>query len=58
MKTDRGPQFVARRFIYGMKILGIELAVIRPYSPEDNALQESFHGKLKMEYLWVREPQT
>ena len=58
LKTDGGPQFVARRFVEGMKLLGIEQEVNRPYSPEDNGLQESFHGKLKMEYPWVRETET
>ena len=26
--------------------------------PEDNGMVESYHGKLKMDYFWVRKPTT
>jgi transposase InsO family protein len=40
-----------------MKLLGIEQALNRPYGPEDNELQESFHEKLKMECLRANDTQ-
>ncbi len=58
LKTDGGPQFIAHRFREGTRILGMRLETNRPYSPEDNGLQESFHGKLKADYLWLRESES
>jgi putative transposase len=58
LKTDGGPQFIAHRFREKTRILGMNLETNRPHSPEDNGLQESFHGKLKADYLWLRESES
>lgn len=47
LKTDGGSQFIAHRIREETRILGMRLETNRPHSPEDNGLQESFHGKLK-----------
>lgn len=54
--TDQGAQFIAKRFREGTQLLGLDLRWTRKKRPEDNGLQESFHGHLKMDYLWVQEP--
>ncbi|MCI4324068.1 MAG: IS3 family transposase [Thermoplasmata archaeon] len=58
LRTDAGSQFIAHSFREGAKSLGIELQAIRKKRPEDNGMIESYHGKLKMDYLWLREPQS
>ena len=56
--ADLGSQFIAKRFREGTKLLGLDLRWTRKRRPEDNGLQESFHGHLKMDYLWIREPES
>ncbi len=56
--TDQGSQFIAKRFREGTKLLGLDLRWTRKRRPEDNGLQESFHGHLKQDYLWTREPES
>ncbi len=56
--TDQGSQFIAQRYREGTKLLGLDLRWTRKKRPEDNGLQESFHGHLKQDYLWLREPES
>jgi putative transposase len=56
--ADQGSQFIAKRFREGTRLLGLDLRWTRKRRPEDNGLQESFHGHLKQDYLWVREPES
>lgn len=56
LRSDAGSQFIAHRFRESMKVLGIQLEAIRKKRPEDNGMIESYHGHLKMDYLWIREP--
>jgi putative transposase len=56
LRSDAGSQFIAHRFREGAKILGIQVEAIRKKRPEDNGMIESYHGHLKADYLWVREP--
>ncbi len=56
--TDQGSQFTARSFREAAARLGVEHRVTRKRRPEDNGLQESFHGHLKADYLWLREPES
>ena len=58
LRTDAGSQFIAHSFREGAKALGIELQAIRKKRPEDNGMIESYHGHLKQDYLWIREPQS
>ena len=56
--TDQGAQFIAKRFREGTRLLGLDLRWTRKKRPEDNGLQESFHGHLKQDYQWLREPES
>jgi putative transposase len=47
-----------QRFREGTKLLGLDLRWTRKKRPEDNRLHESFHGHLKQDYLWLREPES
>ena len=38
-----------------MKVLGLRLEYIFANTPEQNGNIESFHGRLKREYVWPRE---
>ena len=42
----------------GTRLLSGDLRWTRRKRPEDNGLQESFHGHLKQDYLWLREPES
>ncbi|MGI0131190.1 MAG: IS3 family transposase, partial [Thermoplasmata archaeon] len=58
LRSDAGSQFIAHRFRESMKALGIQLEAIRKKRPEDNGMIESYHGHLKMDYLWTSPPMT
>lgn len=58
IRADGGSQFVAQRYREGAKILGVTVEAIRKKRPEDNGMIESFHGKLKMDYIWINPPMT
>ena len=58
LRSDAGSQFIAHVFRESMKVLGIELEAIRKKRPEDNGMIESYHGHLKMDYLWTAPPRT
>ena len=54
--TDQGSQFIAKRFIEGTRLLGLDLRWTRKKRPEDNGMIESYHGHLRMDYLWTAPP--
>lgn len=56
LRSDAGSQFIAHQFRESVKALGIQLEAIRKKRPEDNGMIESYHGHLKMDYLWTSEP--
>jgi transposase InsO family protein len=56
LRSDAGSQFIAHVFRESMKTVGIELEAIRKKRPEDNGMIESYHGHLKMDYLWTAPP--
>ena len=58
LRSDAGSQFIAHVFRESVKALGIELEAIRKKRPEDNGMIESYHGHLKMDYLWTAPPRT
>ena len=58
LRSDAGSQFIAHVFRESMKALGIELEAIRKKRPEDNGMIESYHGHLKMDYLWTAPPRS
>ena len=46
LRSDNGPEFVARRHSSVARRLGIETALIDPGKPWQNATDESFNGKI------------
>ncbi|MGI0156724.1 MAG: IS3 family transposase [Thermoplasmata archaeon] len=58
LRSDAGSQFIAHVFRESMKALGVQLEAIRKKRPEDNGMIESYHGHLKMDYLWTAPPTT
>lgn len=56
LRSDAGSQFIAHVFRESMKTVGIEVEAIRKKRPEDNGMIESYHGHLKMDYLWTSPP--
>lgn len=51
IRSDNGPEFVARRIQGWLGRLGIETRYIAPGSPWENGYAESFHSKLVDEFL-------
>ena len=57
LRSDNGPEFVARAVLRWLLAAGIECAHIDPGKPWQNATDESFHGKFRDERLgleWFR----
>lgn len=50
--TDGGSQYTSRKFVQSLALLGLGHQVSRRHTPEDNAIVESFHKTLKVEYVW------
>jgi putative transposase len=55
LRVDNGSQYTSRKFIESMRALGVRVEHIFANTPEQNGHMESFHGKLKREYIWTRE---
>ena len=58
LRTDNGPQYVAREFREPVKIMAIGHEYIRKHTPEENGDIESFHSSLKTDYIWVNDIET
>jgi len=57
LRSDTGPEFVARAILRWLTDAQIETALIDPVKPWQNATDESFNGRLRDEYLtlnWFR----
>jgi putative transposase len=57
LRSDNGPEFVARAILRWLTEAPIETALIDPGKPWQNATDESFNGRLRDEYLslnWFR----
>jgi len=57
LRSDNGPEFVARAILRWLLEAQIETALIDPGKPWQNATDESFNGRLRDEYLslnWLR----
>ena len=48
-------QYASKKFRKSMSLLGTSLAFIRTHTPEQNGHIESFHGTLKLEYIWPHD---
>jgi putative transposase len=55
LRVDNGSQYTSKKFTGSMKVLGLKLEYIFANTPEQNGNMESFHGRLKREYVWPRE---
>ena len=51
LRSDNGPEFIARRVRFWLKRHGVETLFIEPGSPWENGYVESFNGKLRNELL-------
>ena len=51
LRSDNGPEFVARAMLTWMAEQGIETALINPGKPWQNGVAESFNGKFRDECL-------
>lgn len=51
IRSDNGPEFVAKRLITWMKGLDVQPVFIAPGSPWENGYCESFNGKMRYELL-------
>ncbi|MHB1471737.1 MAG: IS3 family transposase [Thermoplasmataceae archaeon] len=58
LRTDNGPQYIAKLFRSTVNILGVKSEYIRKHTPEDNGDIESFHNSLKTDYIWVTDLET
>ncbi len=57
LRSDNGPEFVARAILRWLQTAGIETAFIDPGKPWQNGTDESFNGKLRDQHLslqWFR----
>lgn len=51
VRSDNGPEFIARKLINWMKSLEVQPLFIEPGSPWENGYVESFNGKMRYELL-------
>ena len=54
MRSDNGPEFVARAIVRWLHQADIETAYIDPGKPWQNGVDESFNGKFRNEHLSVQ----
>ena len=54
LRSDNGPEFVARAILRWLTEAQIETALIDPGKPWQNATDESFNGRLRDEYLTLK----
>ena len=55
IRSDNGPEFIANAIQRWLKQLDIEALYIEPGSPWENGYAESFHSRLRDEFLAVEE---
>lgn len=53
IRSDNGPEFIAAAIRRWLDQVGIEALYIQPGSPWENGFAESFHGRLRDEFLAV-----
>jgi transposase InsO family protein len=51
IRSDNGPEFIAKKLRSWLKVIGVETLYIEPGSPWENGYIESFNGKLRDELL-------
>ena len=55
LRCDNGPEFIARAIRTWLSRVGVETLYVEPGSPWQNGYAESFHGRLRDEFLAVEE---
>jgi putative transposase len=55
IRSDNGPEFIAQAIQRWTKQLGIETLYVEPGSPWENGYAESFHSRLRDEFLSLEE---
>ena len=51
IRSDNGPEFIAQTLRRWLKMVGVGTLYIEPGSPWENGYAESFHGRLRDEFL-------
>jgi transposase InsO family protein len=51
IRSDNGPEFVAKHPVYWLDRLGVNASFITPGSPWENGFIESFNGRMRDEFL-------
>ena len=55
IRSDNGPEFVARKIQEWLRQVGVRTLYIAPGSPWENGFEESFNSRLRDEFLGVEE---
>ena len=58
IRTDHGSQYTGQVFNAAIRTLGLRHEYIWYKTPQQNGHLESFHGKLKFEYVWPSDPES
>ena len=58
IRSDHGSQYTSKEFNAAVKTLGLRHEYIWYKTPQQNGHRESFHGKLKFEYVWPSDPES
>jgi transposase InsO family protein len=51
IRSDNGPEFIARKLRMWLKDIGVKTLYIEPGSPWENGYCESFNGKMRYQLL-------
>jgi transposase InsO family protein len=51
IRSDNGPEFIARKLVKWLKDIGVKTLFIEPGSPWENGYVESFNGKMRYQLL-------
>lgn len=58
IRTDHGSQYASKAFNTAITTLGLKHEYTWYKTPQQNGHLESFHGKLKFEYVWPADPES
>lgn len=58
IRSDHGSQYTSKAFNAAIRTLGLGHEYIWYKTPQQNGHLESFHGKLKFEYVWPADPES
>ncbi len=53
IRSDHGPEFIAKAIRHWLKEFGVEALYVEPGNPWENGYAESFHSRLRDELLSV-----